>query len=79
MTILTNETILQTRQWFADNAMACIAEVKSGEVRVNDTAKYFAWREQSASDALAGKFDHSLAFLQRATFIQTGICHAILP
>jgi len=44
MTTLTQETILATRQWFADNAMACISEVKSGEVKVNDPEKYFALR-----------------------------------
>ena len=79
MTILTQETIQATRKWFADNAAACIAEVKFGTVTVNDPAKYFAWCEQSAADALAGKFDNNLGFRQRATFIQTGICAAILP
>ncbi len=79
MTNLTAETIKATRQWFADNALACIAEVESGEVRVNDRERYFAWRMQCHADALAGRYDHSLTFLQRATYIQSGVCHALLP
>ena len=76
---LTKETIELTRQWYADNAAACIEEVKNGTVKVNEPAKYFAWREQSAKDFLAGKYDHSLGFVQRAVFIQTGESHALLP
>lgn len=79
MTKLTQESILAARQWFADNAAACIAEVKSGEVRVNNPEKYFADQEQRAIDSLAGKYDHSLTFLQRAHYIQTGECPALLP
>jgi hypothetical protein len=69
---LTPETIQATRQWYADNAQACIDEAESGAVRVNDLPGYIAWRKESAADALAGKYDHSLSFLQRAYFIQTG-------
>lgn len=60
---LTKETIQLTRQWYADNAAACIEEVKNGKVKVNDPDKY----------------DHSLGFVQRAVFIQTGECYALLP
>jgi len=76
---LTQETIQATRHWFANNEIACIAEVKDGAVTVNDPESYFVWCEQRAADSLAGKFDHTLSFRQAATFIQTGICHAILP
>lgn len=79
MTLLTQETIRATRQWFADNAHACIAEARSGAVRVNDLPAYIAWREESAVAALRGDYDHSLTFLQRATYIQTGDCPALLP
>jgi hypothetical protein len=75
---LTPETIQATRQWYADNAQACIAEAESGEVFVNDLPSYIAWRKESAADSLAGKYDHSLSFLQRAYFIQTGISVPIL-
>ena len=76
---LTQETILATRQWFADNAMACIAEVESGAVKVNDPEKYFAWRKESAANSLAGKNDHTFTFMQRAHYLQTGECVALLP
>lgn len=78
-TKLTKETILKTRQWFADNAQACIDEVKRGEVKVNDELGYFARCEQRKTDAIAGMIDHSLTFKQRAIMIQTGFCHPILP
>ena len=71
-TTLTDETMQATRQWFADNSLACVADARSGEHRVNDLESYCAWREQAARDSLAGKGDHSFAFLQRAYFIQTG-------
>lgn len=68
------EHIEATRQWFADNALACIAEVESGEVKVNDPGAYFEWRRQERADALAGKFDHTFAFRQRAHQRLTGVC-----
>jgi hypothetical protein len=76
---LTQDTIQKARQWFADNAQACIDEVRSGEVKVNDPESYFEWRKQSASDTLDGKNDHTFAFLQCAYWIQTGECIALLP
>jgi hypothetical protein len=71
---LTEETIQRTRQWFADNAQACIREAESGRTRVNDLARYVAWRRERIADSLAGKSDHTFAFLQRAHWIQTGEC-----
>jgi len=76
---LTPETIQATRQWFADNAAACIAEVEAGRVWVNDPARYFAHQRQAAADSLAGKYDHTFTFLQRAHYIQTGECVPFLP
>lgn len=76
---LTQETIIAARQWFADNAQACIDEVTSGAVRVNDPETYFEWRRQSAADSLAGKNDHTFTFMQRAHYIQTGESVALLP
>lgn len=78
-TKLTEASIQAARQWYADNALACIAEVESGAVRVNDRESYFAWRHQQRVEALAGKYDHTLAFLQRAHYIQTGDCVPLLP
>ena len=79
MITFTADTILQTRKWFADNAKGCIAEVKSGAVRVNDPDEYFAKCEADVVRALNGGFDHTVTFRQRAHFIQTGECVAILP
>lgn len=79
MTKITNETILKTRQWYYDNAMACIAEVKSGEVKVNNPEKYFDDCNRRAKEYLEGKWDHTLAFCQTAHYLQTGECHPILP
>lgn len=75
---LSDETIKATRQWFHDNALACIAEVKSGAVRVNNPEKYFEQCERRAADALQGKGDHTFTFQQRAYFIQTGVCVPLL-
>jgi hypothetical protein len=79
MHTITPESMQAAREWFAANALACIEEVKTGKVKVNDPKRYFAWCQQRHADALAGKNDHTLAFLQRAYFIQTGECPALLP
>ena len=76
---LTDETIQATRQWFANNALACIAEVQDGSVRVNDSERYFARCRERHDEALAGRYDHSLAFLQRAHAHQTGEWVPLLP
>lgn len=76
---LTAQTMQRTRQHFADNAQACIHEVVTGEVTVNDPQSYFEWRCEQAVDAMAGKIDHTLTFLQRAYYLQTGEMIALLP
>ena len=73
---LTPESIQKARQWFADNAQACIDEVKRGDVEVNYPDIYFEWCEQCSRDALAGRYDNTFAFWQKAYFIQTGECIA---
>lgn len=75
---LTPETIEKTRQYYADNAKACIAEAVSGEVRVNDLPRYIIWCEQRAADSLAGKSDHTFTFIQMAWYIQSGECVGLL-
>ena len=77
--ITKEQAISTTRQWFADNAQACIDEAISGQVRVNNLASYVVDQTQRIQDCLAGKWDHTLTFQQRVLFIQTGVCHAILP
>lgn len=76
---LTPATVAATRQLFADNAQACIDEATSGAVRVNDLAAYIEWRREEIADSLAGKWDHTFTFLQRAHTLQTGECIALLP
>jgi hypothetical protein len=71
---ITAESVQATRQWFADNAQACIDEAVSGEVRVNDLESYIEWRKQQVVDSLAGKGDHTFTFAQHAHYIQTGEC-----
>lgn len=78
-TITKEQAVIAARQWFADNAQACIDEAISGQVRVNNLTSYVVDQTQRIQDCLAGKWDHTLAFQQRVLFIQTGVCHAILP
>lgn len=79
---LTQETILTTRKHFADNAQGCIDEVLSGNVVLpSHTSQdiYFKWQRQRMADSLDGFNDHTWTFLQRAYWIQTGECVALLP
>lgn len=76
---LTPESIQAARNWFAANALACIAEVKEGRVRVNDSEAYFAQCRARHDAVLRGESDHTFALLQRAHFIQTGEMRALLP
>ena len=75
---LTPASVQAVREWYAENALACIAEVGSGEVRVNDTARYIADCRARREAALAGEYDHTFAFWQRAYLIQTGECVPLL-
>lgn len=76
---ITPESIQAARQWFAANALACIAEVKEGRVTVNDPEAYFADCRARHDAVLRGESDRTFALLQRAHYIQTGICPALLP
>lgn len=75
---LKEETIQETRKWFHDNSLACIEEAKSGKVFVNDIEYYSKWRTEQAKEYMEGKSDRTVAFLQRAYFIQTGESVALL-
>ena len=77
--VLTPETIVKTRAWYAENAYAMIAEAReyvetNGErgTRVNDLTSHAVWCEGMASASLRGEGDHTFAFVQRAVYIQTG-------
>jgi hypothetical protein len=76
---LTEESIQKTRKLFAEISLDCITEVQCGKVIVNDPESYFTWREEEAKEALEGKSDNTLTFLQRAYYVQTGESVALLP
>jgi hypothetical protein len=79
---LTEQSMQSARQYFADNALACIEEVKNGSIVLpshTSNESYFTWCMQRHDDFLAGKNDHTFTFLQYAYFLQTGECIALLP
>lgn len=79
---LSQETILATRKHFADNAQGCIDEVLSGGVVLpshTDREEYFRKCRVRAVNHTVGSYDHTWTFLQRAYWIQTGECVALLP
>lgn len=76
---ITEQSIQRTRKWFSENELACIEEVKNGNVHVNNNEAYFAWRKQQAEEYMEGKHDCTIAFLQRAYYLQTGKDVALLP
>lgn len=76
--ILSNETIDKTCQWYADNSQGCIDEVLSGKVSVNDQDEYIKTKLADKHNYLTKNFDLSLAFYQKALYIQTGQNTAIL-
>lgn len=76
---ITKETIIKTRQWFIDNTQGCIDEAMSGQVRVNDLDSYVQSMLKRMDDIEAGEWDYTFTFQQRAVYIQTGECHALLP
>lgn len=79
---MTDATRLETRQWFADNAMACVRAAEDGTEPLAShypVARYRAEQERHATELLAGKWDHTFTFQQRAYWIETGECVALLP
>jgi hypothetical protein len=76
---LAEESIQKTRKWFHDNSIACIEEAESGKVYVNNLEEYATWRNREAKEYMEGCHDHTVTFLQRAYYIQTGESVALLP
>lgn len=76
---ITKETIIKTRQWFLDNTQGCIDEAVSGQVGVNDLENYVESMLKRMDDIESGEWDHTFTFQQRAVYIQTGECPALLP
>lgn len=79
MVTITPETRAATFKWFADHARECARAAQAGEFYVNDVPRYVEAREAEALRYEQGEGGTSLAFLQRAIFIQTGECWPILP
>lgn len=78
-TDITKESVAACREWFANNADEIIKEAKSGLYHVNDLQAWVNIQEQRKVRAMAGEFDHTLTFMQRAYYIQTGESVALLP
>lgn len=76
---LSKDSVLAAREWFSVNALQCAEEAKSGSLRVNDIDSYLEDCARRSEEYLAGKWDHTLAFRQKAYYIQTGDCPALLP
>lgn len=85
---ITQETIVRTRQHFADLCHSCIAsaieygsipkyQLPEGNFFVNDLLRYKIRENQKALDFIEGKNDNSFTFWQRAHWIQTGECVAL--
>ena len=85
---ITQETILRTRQHFAELCHSCIVsaveygstskdQLQEGKFFVNDLAGYIADRQAVALDFIEGKNDNSFTFWQRAHWLQTGECVAL--
>lgn len=76
--ILTIETTIKTRKWFIDNDQRCIDEALNGSVKVNDIDAYVAWCRKRSADTQAGLNDHTVTFIQRGIYIQSGEMIGIL-
>jgi len=75
---ITQATIQATREWFAQNARDCIDAAQSGRIHVNDLSRYVTQQMYRRDGALAGHIDHTLTFIQRALYIQTGVSVPLL-
>lgn len=64
--------ILKARLDIALNALNSIEEQKSGLVRVNEPDEYEKEMINRYNKALAGEYDHTLAFKQKVHYLKTG-------
>jgi hypothetical protein len=79
---ITQESIIVTRQYFADFLQRHINGVKDGTCLPAshvDLTKYVADLERRKADMLAGNGDNTFTFIQRAYWIQTGKFTVLLP
>ena len=79
---ITQESIIACRQWFADNQQACIEGALDGTLglasHVNVT-EYIEACQRKQDSIEVGEQDHTFTFMQRAHYMQTGECVALLP
>ena len=78
-TELTPETIQATRQWYIEHFERLALEAPDFLASHYPLEKYKAEMAEKQCAVTAGEYDRSLAFLQRAYFIQTGESVALLP
>lgn len=69
---ITEATIAATREHFAQIHRDCITGAEAGKYHVNDMDAYREWQTRMIVDGLAGEHDHTLTFIQRALWLQTG-------
>ncbi len=77
--VLTAETIDATWKWFADHERECARAALAKEFHVNDLTKYVERCNLNAEVYDNNEGRMSVAFLQRAYFIQTGESVPLLP
>lgn len=79
---ITEESMQACRQWFIDNQQACIDGALDGTLGLAshvDVNRYVEFCKQNQQYFASGEGDHTFTFMQRAHYIQTGECVALLP
>jgi len=77
---MTHEQAMQkAREWYATTWQKCAEDALSEAVRVNDIEAYVEWCKVMHDKTLAGAYDHTFAIRQRAHYIRTCECPALLP
>lgn len=77
--LITPKTLTETYKHFADIQQGCIDEVLNGRVRVNDQKDYISKRKAEKEEYLnMNSSNYTFTFLQRAHWLQTGECVALL-
>jgi hypothetical protein len=72
------QALTAARTYYIELAQACINDANKGILLVNDLPKFITWQKQAIEAFKAGKNDHTFTMQQRAHYIQTGECVALL-
>jgi len=78
-TVITDAAIESAKQFYINNAKACIKGAEAGEFHVNDLESWIAWQNERIAEMSRPDFPMSVAFMQRAYYEQTGESVALLP